>query len=460
MEKNIFEKEEEWVRKVRSYISKKPCKLSDFVENVKVLTSTEKGSVSRTIIVIGDILGKNVVMKISYPSKIKYETGIYIEEAIYRVIIDSLLINTPCLVRYLGTIRCKEQLVLPEKDRKTVKKFISENKSVIDINTEPMIIFTEMSTGLAFKKWLSVKERSKDELYQVLFLIFYTLKCFQNIGLYHNDLHSGNIFIEEKELLLYFKLKNKVVKLKTRYLPKLYDYDQSSIFYPGVERNVDLDTEFCPLHTICNFPSKKRDTFTVIAYLLDDIRDYSYKKQVVADLKGAFNYSWVSAHMMERTFYPEDDKYISDLDNIMNIIVKKGDFEVLKRPPKNSTVFKPPKVVKIKMVEKDIILKDIPETYEPYYNIRIDNAVIRSMFSESPKGTEKKVKKLKEEILKKDPKMKMVIDDISHLLVSPGFYDISPETRKNLFDRKFLSTVYYSLSLFNWKLPVKVNIRQ
>ena len=82
------------------------------------------------------------------------------------------------------------------------------------------------------------------------------------------------------------------------------------------------------------------------------------------------------------------------------------------------------------------------------------------MFSESPKGTEKKVKKLKEEILKKDPKMKMVIDDISHLLVSPGFYDISPETRKNLFDRKFLSTVYYSLSLFNWKLPVKVNIRQ
>lgn len=452
--------EEEWVKKARSYISKRPCKLSDFVKNIKVLTSTEKGSVSRTIIVTGNILGNNVVMKISYPSKVKYETGLYIEEAIYRLVIDRLHVNTPCLVRYLGTIRCKEQLVLPEKDTKTVNKFISANKSAIDINSDPMIIFTEMSTGVTFEKWLSVKERAKLDLYHVLFLIFYTLKCFQNIGLYHNDLHSGNIFIEEKDVTLFFKLKNKVIKLKTRYLPKIYDYDQSSIFHPGVERNVDLDTEFCPLYTICNFPSKKRDKFTVIAYLLDDIRDYSYKKEVISDLKNAFNYSWVKAHMMERTFYPEDEKYISDLDNIMNIIVKKGDFEVLKRAPKNCILFKPPKVVKIEMVEKHIKLKDIPETYEPYYNIRIDNAVIRSMFSESPKGTEKKVQKLRKEILEKDPNMTMVVDDISHLLMSPGFYDISPETRANLFDRKFLSTVYYTLSLFDWKVPVKVNVRQ
>jgi len=44
----------------------------------------------------------------------------------------------------------------------------------------------------------------------VLFEVIWTLRCFKDVGLMHNDLHSGNVFVDElpQPIERYFVLNN------------------------------------------------------------------------------------------------------------------------------------------------------------------------------------------------------------------------------------------------------------
>ncbi len=66
----------------------------------------------------------------------------------------------------------------------------------------------------------------------ILFPIIFTLACFAEIGLSHNDLHIGNVFVQEHNqpipLIGYRIDKTTIVLLSNvKYLPLLYDFDRS-----------------------------------------------------------------------------------------------------------------------------------------------------------------------------------------------------------------------------------------
>ena len=88
---------------------------------------------------------------------------------------------------------------------------------------------------------------SKD-LFIILFQIMYTLKCFQLIGLKHNDLHLRNIIIEEENNPITESYNKYIVGYKTyiipktRYTVKIFDFDLSAIF--NRNDNIKLKDEY------------------------------------------------------------------------------------------------------------------------------------------------------------------------------------------------------------------------
>jgi hypothetical protein len=91
-----------------------------------------------------------------------------------------------------------------------------------------------------------------------MFQVLYTLKCFELVKLAHNDLHAGNIFIDELEIperRTYHISTVKHVVLVIKYDVKIFDFDRGTVNHPGVERNFNLDIDFCKSFGQCAFMS-------------------------------------------------------------------------------------------------------------------------------------------------------------------------------------------------------------
>jgi len=77
-------------------------------------------------------------------------------------------------------------------------------------------------------------DNNLQEFYIILFQIIYTLKCFDLIGIKHNDLHFGNIFLEinehhEKNKFSKYIIDGKTYEiLNSNYTVKIYDFDLGS----------------------------------------------------------------------------------------------------------------------------------------------------------------------------------------------------------------------------------------
>lgn len=105
------------------------------------------------------------------------------------------------------------------------------------------LMLTEfMKNSVPLSKFLSsmLPELGDGEriFYQIIFQYYYTINTFRNLGLVHNDLHLGNIMIEELEspVTLYYLVETgndneyKVFELTTKYFVKIYDFDRSYIY--------------------------------------------------------------------------------------------------------------------------------------------------------------------------------------------------------------------------------------
>lgn len=80
-------------------------------------------------------------------------------------------------------------------------------------------------------------EEVKTIMTNIMFQIVWTLECFRQYGLMHNDLHHRNVQIItlESPIDLVYKMydnvskKHKVFRMKTRYIAKIFDFDRSTV---------------------------------------------------------------------------------------------------------------------------------------------------------------------------------------------------------------------------------------
>jgi len=109
----------------------------------------------------------------------------------------------------------------------------------------------------------------------ILFQTLYTLLCFQEVGLQHNDLHFGNIMIDyyKTPIKLCYQIgPNKYFYLETKYLVKLFDFDRgnkvSSKYNECVINNLGIQDKFCEEYGQCNSKNPKIDYVKFLLHMV------------------------------------------------------------------------------------------------------------------------------------------------------------------------------------------------
>lgn len=128
-----------------------------------------------------------------------------------------------------------------------------------------------------------------DNFLAIMVQITFTLVCFARIGLIHNDLHLGNMFVQKlgKPTDFYYVLTDasgtitKIINIRTEYLVKIFDFDRSYTF--GIKNNPPFDITIPFPNSGYNFTNDKilatRYDFSYICryiyILLTDFGGYS-----------------------------------------------------------------------------------------------------------------------------------------------------------------------------------------
>ncbi len=264
------------------------CNFNSFLKDYKILSRVSSGKyidykkfkgVSNQLIIFGKFNvskpinnAKNeVVIKIGFDSDKYSDTNddyqLMYERYIYKNVTNKLVLNhnTPNIVLSYGEIiiDCIDDNYIKKIIRKDIKKLY--------------LLVLEKSGNKSLDYYLN--RINDNELFGVVFQILWTLKCFSLVGLIHHDLHLDNIRIEYIpkgiELLYYLptivsKNSGKIVKIKTKYVVKIFDFDRATKFETKAnnftKKNVSLE-EYCKKYCVCNDKYSNFDLYTIL-YIL------------------------------------------------------------------------------------------------------------------------------------------------------------------------------------------------
>jgi hypothetical protein len=260
-----IEKEKE-TDDIKQYFLTKGCEnLFKHFTDIKIL---EKTSASNSIVMFaklnyGEIKGNDIVLKISYEEKDHLKNSLKVEDQIYDNIVSNLLNNnhTPHLIRHIASIRNCHLLYTKYKFSKKEFEYIQIKLKDFKFDyhiDEANISILERTTGSTM--FDEIQTASNNEQLILIFQILYTLICFNNITLRHNDLHLSNIFVEKiPSTTYYYTINGNTIGIKTSLLSKIYDFDRSAIYSPAISRNFEVDVDYCYEFNQCQSINEKID---------------------------------------------------------------------------------------------------------------------------------------------------------------------------------------------------------
>lgn len=108
------------------------------------------------------------------------------------------------------------------------------------------------------------------KMLQIFFLICTALYAFSLSGCVHNDLHSGNIYVEtlNQQEQSIFCINNKYYSIKSQYKVYIYDFDRS--YAKQLPKNQVLESKLCDAFQ-CNEWYDNLDIVKILCYM---VRDY------------------------------------------------------------------------------------------------------------------------------------------------------------------------------------------
>ena len=271
-------------------------------KNIKYLP--KENSASPTNVYFAELDGEDVALKMyvkpryyvqnTHPTFINYmETisGLDYEEKIYREIIPTLVEFSPNLVEYVNTHDLpwgefinlisigsnksyKQQSEITFSQIEVLDRLYSDYKD-LEHGCNIILVVTKRSKNITSLKNLLSIDIPKEEVIILLFQLMYNLTLFETAGLMHNDLHYENILVDvnDQPITLHYKCGNSTYEIKTKYVLKFFDWDNSYIEYLGKNKKID-DPFWVGLGVLNSFDTKF-DLFTIVCYMATICNDSS-----------------------------------------------------------------------------------------------------------------------------------------------------------------------------------------
>ncbi len=216
---------------------------------------------------------QKLMLKMSFRAKNpKKDNSLEIERMVYKKVTNPLLLNknTPHLIAYYATTKCINY------EAANPRSYIVDLAEIraSGYNTKSMFVLAlERANGKQLAHYMD----DTDYLYPmetfwqpILFQLAWTLRCFKDVGLMHNDLHAGNLFIDTatpKQLRRYVS-RNRCYVTHSVYSLKIFDYDYSSKMRTRYDscilKNTYLKTEACKALGLCNRYDQRIDLTRIL----------------------------------------------------------------------------------------------------------------------------------------------------------------------------------------------------
>jgi hypothetical protein len=250
------------------------CNLFNTFTNVDVLPCKVKCSASQSVIAFGrneKLVANNpiakaenldrVALKISFHDNDWTDNTLQIEREILQTVTDLLVTeqHTPNLILFLYDGNCDSVDGLKFQEKSLQRQFNGERfrfRKELDIQNINVLAMEQCVDGNLGEFITTADKAGITEMdwAAILVQIYWTLACFNRIGLRHNDLHTHNILIRKlsKPEDFSFQYQGKIRTVTTPYIVKIYDFDRGSIYYPGIHRSFGADWHYCHQYSQCN----------------------------------------------------------------------------------------------------------------------------------------------------------------------------------------------------------------
>lgn len=274
------------------------CKILQLLKNIEI---PKHSTASSSVIILGDLKYKTTskdlvkllknrkiptVLKISFETDEKKDNSQQVEIEIYEKVINDILRfhYSPNTVGCLASFRCDyfydslHELIDSQRKRNVFETILKEidmiefkegEEEVYNFNHASFLLLEKVN-GQKLNEWMNQTTSGKQDIVSMMFQVLYTLQVFNLFGLRHNDLHPGNIFIQNGSTTTYytyFVTDEIYFAIPVKDCVKIYDFDLSAT---KEIKNTKLDTTgFCVNFGICNNKNLKFDAYTFIKYLVD-----------------------------------------------------------------------------------------------------------------------------------------------------------------------------------------------
>ena len=189
--------------------------------------------------------------------------------------------------RTLTDIQCKQNLdrnINIIKNEMSSRPAIQDTKNpyrytITDSDKENlrfnMILNQNIKNATNLFDWMKIFNsdisRNLTEFWNILFQVCYGCYCMSLSKMVHNDLHAGNVFIEDliKPVKIMYIINGNTVVVESRYTALIYDFDRGYVERLG--RNSMNEGSNCDVASQCNIHIENKDIIKILCYIYDKV---------------------------------------------------------------------------------------------------------------------------------------------------------------------------------------------
>lgn len=261
------------------------CHFSMAIENLEML---DKSSASHSWVLFGLLLGRDVAIKLSVVMRTtavaEYYYALETERNIYRHVVNSLLICglTPHVLAYYATLSCDEFFanIFLERNPHMQRLYQLLQSDALNQHYDGRLVravVTERAHGRLLLHVLPDLGPSESDfnvyVAPLLFQLFFTLQVFGEIGLMHNDLHAGNVFVHDTDepTINYYRVGDDVFRIVGTLQTRVFDFDRSvklpTTFDTTRVVNRGIAVRYCAEYGQCNVLNQRAELYPLVVSL-------------------------------------------------------------------------------------------------------------------------------------------------------------------------------------------------